>query len=195
MLGGMGDDASTEVRQGGSYPDWYHEDNLFPSRERMDQVHAPIAAEAVAALAGRGGNVLDLGCGNGALLGKIHRAAEGVVPFGVDVVDERVAHARGLLPRFAGNFVTADLFEPSAWWPGDRRFALVVLSPRRLEEAGLERSARLKEWLRPRCDQLLIYAYGKGLTQFGDLAGFAGEVGIRLAKTQPGITASLAAHF
>lgn len=178
-----------------SFPNWYHEDNLFDTRERMDEVHEPIVEQAVSALAGRPGDVLDLGCGNAALLRKVYEGAPDVTPFGVDIAERSIEHARQLLPRFAANFVVADLFDTRSWWPGSRRLSLVILSPRRLHEAGPEQTARLKDWMRTRSDQLLIYAYGKGLTQFGDLAGFAGEVGIRLASTEPGITVSLAAHY
>ena len=52
-------------------PSWYATDNGFDSIAAMEDAHRPIVTAAVAALAGRGGDVVDLGCGNGALLDKI----------------------------------------------------------------------------------------------------------------------------
>ena len=52
----------------GPKPDWYASDNGFSSEDAMDAAHAPVVGAAVTALAGTGGDVLDLGCGNGALL-------------------------------------------------------------------------------------------------------------------------------
>lgn len=177
------------------FPHWYHEDNRFASRERMEFVHAPIVAAAVDALAGAGGNVLDLGCGNAALLRRIHQAAPGIVPFGVERVADSVAHARALLPGFASNLLEGDLFEAETLWDPELRFSLALLSPRRLLEVRPEQASRLREWLRLRCDALLVYAYGTGLTEFGDLAGFAHQAGIRLANPRSGDRACLAAAF
>ena len=52
-------------------PSWYATDNGFDSIAAMEDAHRPIVTAAVAALAGRRGDVVDLGCGNGALLDKI----------------------------------------------------------------------------------------------------------------------------
>ena len=178
-----------------AYPDWYHEDNAFPSRSRMDWAHAPIVELATRTLAGRGGGVLDLGCGNGALLAKIHEANPEAVPYGVEREADRAAHAREILPRFADHVVTGDIFESHPLPHGDQRFALVILAPRRLVQAGPAKSAHLREWIRPRCDRLLIYGYGTSLTQFGDLAGIAREVGIALEDATPEARAALAASY
>lgn len=162
------------------YPHWYTADNHFPSRVRMDRAHAPIVAVASAALCGRGGDVLDLGCGNGALLRKIHAANPGTVPFGIDLTPASVAHARLLLPAYAEHFVAGDMFEEDAPWAGDRRYALVLLAPTRFLETSAERSATLRERLRRCCDTLVVYAYGKSLARHGDLAGLCRATGLRL---------------
>jgi hypothetical protein len=190
--------APTETAAGGRrrWPAWYHEDNRFPTRRRMDQVHRPIVALALRELAGRGGDVLDLGCGNGALLRRLARGDARAVPFGVDVEAGSVAHAKELLPRFAANFVRADLFGDAARRALDRRFRLVLLAPRRLLEAGPERSAALLAWLRPRCERLLVYAYGTARTEFGDFHGLARAVGVELERgTRRRASAGLVARF
>lgn len=176
-------------------PAWYYLDNLFGSVEQMARAHAPIVAKAIETLAGRGGNVLDLGCGNGALLKKIRTANPRVVPCGIEREAERVAHARELLPDTAEHFIEADIFEGHALWESHHHFVLVILALRRLEQAGPEQAARLRAWIKSRCDDLLVYGYGAALTDHGSLAGFAREVRVRLVDPEPGVRASLAAEY
>ena len=175
-------------------PAWYHEDNVFRTRRRMDRAHRPIVALACRTLRGRGGDVIDLGCGNGALLAKIRALEPAATPFGVERDPLRVAHARVLLPDFADHFFAADL----GWHPllgSERRFALAILSPRRLQEAESAAAERLRAWLHARCDRLLVYAYGSGRTEFGDLAGFARAVGIELEGGEGRARAALARRW
>jgi SAM-dependent methyltransferase len=175
------------------YPDWYASDNQFPSRFRMDRAHAPVVTVASAVLAGRGGAVLDLGCGNGALLRKIHGANPGTVPFGIDIAPASVAHAGLLLPAYADHFIAGDIFAADAPWADDRRYALVVLAPTRLLETNAERGANLRERLRRHCDTLVVYAYGNSLTRHGDLAGLCRATGLRLLTAGPRGSAGVAA--
>jgi hypothetical protein len=162
----------------GPKPGWYASDNGFASVEAMDAAHAPVVEAAVAALGGTGGDVLDLGCGNGVLVQKIEAAAPGVVPHGIDVDPARIEHARLVVPRHAGNFVAGDLLDDTTVWPDGRRYAIAVLMPGRLLEAGPERSAALLRRLRERCAQVLVYAYADWLERPGGLAGLAREVGL-----------------
>jgi SAM-dependent methyltransferase len=173
-------------------PDWYATDNGFSSRTGMDRAHEPVVDLARATVRGRGGNVLDLGCGNGALLRKILQANPRIVPFGIDVERSRVAHAQELLPDFRANFVVGDLFESEELWADGRRYALALLMPGRFLEADAERAKWLREKLEAQCDQLLIYAYGDWLTRFGDLRGLAREAGLKLVSPGPVSVAGLA---
>jgi hypothetical protein len=115
-------------------PAWYATDNGFRSVPDMDSAHAPIVALAASTLGAAGGAVLDLGCGNGALLAKV-QAVTGAVPFGIDRDSDRIAHAHELLPRFAENFRVGDLGENDALWDEGRRYALALVMPGRLIEA------------------------------------------------------------
>jgi SAM-dependent methyltransferase len=175
-----------------SRPAWYASDNGFPSVEAAERAHRPIVEMACTALSGRGGPVLDLGCGNGALLQRIHELVTDVVPFGIDAAADRVEHARNLLPEFADHFIAGDMFESDEIWPAERRYALALLMPGRLLEAGAERAGRLSERLMAHCDQLLVYAYGDWLSRFGDLQGLARKAAISLMGVAPGATAGLA---
>jgi SAM-dependent methyltransferase len=172
-------------------PDWYHLDNLFSSRARMDEVHAPIVALARDTLGGQGGVVLDLGCGNGALLARLHLVDPGVVPYGVDIEADRIEHARELLPRFASNFIVADLYSAHALTAPDRHYALVLLAGMRLLEGTPGQATRLRAWLRDHTENVLLFGYGKSLTDFGGLVGLAREAGLRLADERDGVRASL----
>lgn len=163
-----------------TYPDWYAADNRFPSPAHMEAAHAPVVAAACAALGPRGGDVLDLGCGNGALLRRIHHENPRAVPFGIDVTETSITHARLLLAAFGDHLVVGDMFESDAPWADDHRYALVLLAPSRLLETGPERAAALRDRVRRRCDALVVYAYGKSRTRHGDLTGLCRAAGLRL---------------
>ena len=87
----------------------------------MDASHRPILDRVRHVLAGLGGNVLDLGCGNAALLcGSLGLGLPaGVVPYGVDLDPLKCsATVPGiLLPEFADHFAAENLFEATAPWP------------------------------------------------------------------------------
>jgi hypothetical protein len=159
---------------------WYATDNGFSTAAAMDAAHAPILALAKRALAEHPGPVLDLGCGNGALLKKVLDANPSLTPFGIDVDPGRVAHARELLPRFADNFAAGNLFDTESLWPDDRRYTLALLMPGRLLEATPAQAARLRTRLKSQCDRVLIYAYGDWLTRHGSLKGLAETAGLKL---------------
>ncbi len=174
------------------YPVWYASDNGFNSCLNMDSAHKPIVDLAVSVLPGFGGNILDLGCGNGVLLKKIHEANPETVPFGIDLESSRIEHARLLLPEFVDNLISGDMFEENALWSDARRYALAMLMPGRLIEAGHERSASLKEWLKKYCDNILVYAYGDWLTQYEGLVGLAEKARILLLSSDADKKVSLA---
>ncbi len=165
-------------------PSWYASDNGFASVRAMHDAHRPVVDAGVAALGQGGGNVLDLGCGNGALLEGLAAAAPGVVPFGVDVDPKRIEHARELHFGHADNFVSGDMFENDQLWVEGRRFALALLMPGRLLETDERSAATLRERLGQCCDRVVVYAYGDWLSQAGDLANLANQAG--LTVTGPG---------
>ena len=158
-------------------PAWYATDNGFPSAAVMAEAHAPIVAAATAVLPPDGGSVLDLGCGNGALLQKIQRVNSAIVPFGLDIDNGRVAHARQLHPTFADNFFTGDLFTYDILWT-ERRYTVALLMPGRLVEATPAQAAQLRSYLQSHCDHILIYAYGDWLKRYGNLINLAHAAGL-----------------
>jgi SAM-dependent methyltransferase len=163
-------------------PGWYATDNGFSSLAAMDDAQRPVRDAAVGVLGNAGGAVLDLGCGNGALLAKITRSAPDLVPFGIDIDPMRIAHARELQPEFADNFVAGDLFEETPWRDG-RRYALAIVMPGRFLEVDPGRAERLRARLRQHCDRVLVYAYGDWLGEHESLAALADRAGL---TAQPG---------
>jgi SAM-dependent methyltransferase len=144
----------------------------------MHGAHRPIVEAGVTALGQGGGNVIDLGCGNGALLERLAAAAPGMIPFGVDVDPLRIEHARQLHAGHGTNFVSGDMFDNDELWVEGRRFALAILMPGRLFETDEARAGALRERLRQSCDRVLVYAYGDWLTRAGDLTNLAREAGL-----------------
>jgi len=163
-----------------SHPDWYASDNGFDSVIAMDQAHQPVVELALEMLGESGGNVLDLGCGNGALLKKIVEKNPKITPFGVEIDPERYQHIASVLPEFSKNFELADIFNSDTIFRCDRQFNLVILMPGRLLEADSKQTALLKQQLRKQTDHLLVYAYGDWLNKYRDLWGLANEVGLNL---------------
>jgi len=169
-------------------PEWYHRDNGFPTRHGMDRAHAPLVSLARRALDGRTGAILDLGCGNGALLSKIVSERQGLVPYGVDSVAQSIAHARELQPGFADNFVTGDLFDTTTWSAG-RRYTLALLMIGRPLEVAAPKAEQLLAAVRANSERVVLYVYpGYGDSPLADLAR---RLGLCLDEQEPGIAGLL----
>ena len=171
-------------------PEWYASDNGFSTRAAMDEAHRPIVDLALTSI-GDVGTVLDLGCGNGALLKKIAEARAGIIPFGVDTEESKLEHARLLQPDFGRNFVAANMFERIPLDP-ETVYSLVILMPGRLLEVDAEAASRLRAWLHGHFQHLLIYAYGDWLTRYQGLEGLAERAGLALESVHRSKSTGLA---
>jgi hypothetical protein len=167
-------------------PDWYHRDNGFSTRHGMDRAHDPLVSVACSAVDGRAGAVLDLGCGNGALLSKIVAGRADLAPYGIDREASAIAHAGELQPRFADNFVQADLFDTEAW-ADKRRYTLALLMIGRLLEVSRPKAQHVLASLRSRCDVVVLYLY-PGYSEH-PLADLARDLGLRIDEQAPGVAA------
>ena len=164
---------------------WYATDNGFASETAMAAAHRPILDLAAEHLGGRSAAVLDLGCGNGALLEALRAGNSTLVPLGVDTDPRKIAHARGLHPGFADGFFAGDIFEAEAPWT-HRRPDMVIVMPGRLLEVDAGRADRLREWLRATGAALLVYAYDDWVTRYGDLGGLCMRAGLRISSRSRG---------
>jgi hypothetical protein len=171
-------------------PSWYPSDNGFNSAMAMDEAHRPIVELAHTSI-GDTGTVLDLGCGNGALLKKICEPRPNLIPFGADLDETKLEHARQLQPSFAANFVAGSMFD-SIPLDGDTVYSLVLLMPGRLLEVDAASAAQLRSWLQGHFQHLLVYAYGEWLTKHGGLAGLAAKAGLTLVSQHSSGAAGLA---
>ena len=167
---------------------WYATDNGFASAAAMAAAHRPILELAAEHLGGRSAAVLDLGCGNGALLEALCAGNSTLVPLGVDADPRKIAHARGLQPGLADGFFVGDIFEAEAPWT-HRQPDLVIVMPGRLLEVDADRAERLREWLHATGATLLVYAYDDWVTRYGDLEGLCMRAGLRISSRSRGGTA------
>ena len=162
--------------------EWYYADNGFRSREDMNLSHEPIVKLAADTLSQAIGNVLDLGCGNGVLLKKICQPNGNLIPWGVDVSSDNIAHARLLAPRFSDNFVGSDIFDDSVVWSKDREFQLVILMLGRLTEVAAEQAEKLLRCIKESARNLLVYAYDDYLHHHGSLEDLARKTGVNSVR-------------
>lgn len=143
-----------------SQPAWYHTDNGFSSRHGMDQLHRPLVKLARRHLVGKQGRVLDLGCGNGALLDRICEGRDDLEPWGVDLESERIAHAHQLWPARRQQLRCDDFFRWMIEGPGaEQRYVLALLMVGRLSEVSETKAHQLLASLTSCCDDLLLYRY------------------------------------
>lgn len=183
---------SNPIAEGATHPPWYAADNGFSTVASMDAAHSPILACAAALLGAGRASVLDIGCGNGALLRKLINANPSATPFGIDLDAARVSHARELLPKFADNFFVGDAFRAETLWQDGRRFTLGLAMPGRFLEAELRDASRLRGYLKERCDNVLLYAYPDSVREYGTLHGLAAAAGFALLCSTPSPLAALA---
>jgi hypothetical protein len=170
--------------------EWYATDNGFSTRAAMDEAHRPIVEIVLATIDGAG-TVLDLGCGNGALLKKIVGARPAVIPFGVELDESKLHHARFLQPAFGANFIAGSMFEGIPL-DADTVYSLVLLMPGRLLEVDDAAGRRLRDWLRGHFKDLVVYAYGDWLTRYDGLAGLTERAGLVLTSAHPSGAAGMA---
>lgn len=173
-------------------PAWYYTDNGFPSLSSMEQNHRPILDLVASTLNGTPAAVLDLGCGNGALLRQICERSKLAIPYGIDRDASSIAHAHELHPERAQNFVVGDMFDSDQLWTADHHYALALLMPGRLLEMDPERATQLLQRIAKHSDRLLIYAYDDWLANCGGLVGLARQTGLAISSDLPDQKASFA---
>jgi SAM-dependent methyltransferase len=166
---------------------WFAADNGFTSASAMRTAHAGIVA-GVAWVAPRAGtSIVDLGCGNGALLAAICDRVAELRPIGVERAQDRLAHAALLLPGDLPEWHLDDFFDCEALWSGGRRHGVVLLMLGRLVEVEVGVAEKLRRNLRDAADFVLGYAYPDWLDRYGGLLPLC-----RAAKATPMVAPDIA---
>jgi hypothetical protein len=165
--------AVREVRA--AQADWRFSDNGFNSQNDMDRFHGPLVKAAREVVTRAPGNVIDLGCGNGALVSKVCKGTE-CAPFGIDLAPTAIRHAAVLLPNHAVNFVVGNIFDSQLW--AHRRYRLSILMAGRLLEIPVKQARGTVQLLMSLCYHLLLYVYPGGSST--SLPGVARQIGINL---------------
>jgi hypothetical protein len=158
---------------------WYYRDNGFTSLDAMHDLHQPLVTLAKATLQCSTGKVLDLGCGNGALLAKICEGSTGLIPHGVDRNPVALEHVGAVLPTFSGNFRVGDIFHIDDW-DGGTTYALTLLMAGRLLEVERAVANRLTHWLLAQSGAVLVYMYPE--RSHRSLSSVAQEFGLLLEE-------------
>lgn len=160
--------------------DWYFRDNGFIDLRSMNQSHQPIIQATLDIVGNEHWRVLDLGCGNGALVKSIRHIKPKITPAGVDIDSMRISHSHLLLPEFASNFLVGNIITKKEIWTTGEKRILALLMPGRLLEVGSSDAARFKEKLDQYCEKIIIYAYDDLLAQWGTLENFCQRVGFEI---------------
>jgi SAM-dependent methyltransferase len=162
----------------------------------MDIAHLPIVQAVGRLLRAGAGNVLDIGCGNGALLKRIIEHRPGAVPFGIDRGATAIAHARVNIPEFAANLSIGEIFEtPAPIWAAKRQYDVVIVMPGRLLEVDRETADCLIATIKATCSSVVLYAYGDWITRYGDLPRLANAAGFSLVRYQTLATSAVGIQY
>jgi SAM-dependent methyltransferase len=134
--------------------------NGFKSVMAMDKAHQTLVSASRQILGSAGGNVIDMGCGDGTLLHKIAALADNLVPYGVDLDSKVVAAARTQMPPFADNIRVRNLWDVANTF--DLHFKLVLMAVCRFDEVTLERANEMLHFLTGSAESVLFYHYADG---------------------------------
>jgi uncharacterized protein len=147
-------------------------DNGFASYKDMQASHAVIVDLAIGILAKCSGSapaVIDLGCGNGALLRKLCDASPSLRGFGIELSREKVVRANTAFRDPRISIFEGDLYDSNTVLES-RNYSLAIVAL----DALLLDDGRLQSFIRERADALLIYAYPSATNsrrlQIADLA-------------------------
>jgi len=166
-------------------PPWYYRQNGFSSLAAMSDAHAQVARAAHALLSGRRARVIDLGCGNGALLARLCEENPGTIAYGVDRDPGKIERAREIHGNYPENFVAGSAFDFSGWWPADWDFDVMILCPGRFLEAPAAEAEALRRRIAEKVDRVLLYAYSDWLASYGSVEAIAHLTGFEILDSSP----------
>jgi hypothetical protein len=128
------------------YSEW--EENGYTSKEAMESAHNLMLEAASATLIPKG-NVLDLGCGNGVFVERLHKQLNALhnddfatIPCGVEVNETRFKSAMDRI--YYGTLWWGDLYKKDTW--ETQKYSLITFMPGRILEQSSEQLEDIK-WL------------------------------------------------
>jgi Methyltransferase domain len=133
-------------------------DNGFMTRAAMQRSHDALIGLLRKANCKFASHVIDLGCGNGVLVGRIYAELSCAGLAGVDVDPRKIEAARRRFPTFATEFVAANIFDVAVWRRRNH-YSLAVLALTRLSEVAPEQASLLIRSLKACCAHVLAYDY------------------------------------
>ena len=158
---------------------WYS-DNDFSSYEEMQALHAPIIELAKLTLTQSGlgaANIIDLGCGNGALLRQLCGTPSSIRGYGVEVNPHKVVRANAVFREPNISVLEGDLYEAGELFL-EPSFSLAIVS---LQFMLLDKG-RLQSFLQERVRAVLLYAYPDVLQSYGPKMDELVARGIELSR-------------
>lgn len=128
------------------------EENGFRFKEAMDHFHEVIIDAIGDMKYVPSGNILDLGCGNGVLLGRVVGTRQDLIPHGVEMDRQRCMSAATNIHW--GIFTMGDIFDLQNW--KEEYYSLVLLMPGRLMETSPDKARAFRKQLYDKTDLILI---------------------------------------
>jgi hypothetical protein len=142
------------------YSEW--EENGYTSKEFMEASHDLMIEAATSILISKG-SVLDLGCGNGIFVEKLHKKINtmhndefATMPCGLEIDETRIKSAMDRI--YYGKVWWADMFAKDTW--DTENYSLITFMPGRILEQSSERIEEIKwlvETLPEKTEYLLVY--------------------------------------
>jgi hypothetical protein len=159
--------------------------NGFSSLAAMEAGHTPILSLLEEQFRDRdfnaGGYALDLGCGNGALLAKVHAIFPKLVPIGLEIDLDRVRSAQKKLRMLGGEAFAGNMFSSNDVWPSGRKYFLAIVCVTRFIETDSERTAELRRKILDASENILLYVYNDGLLRYQkNMNDFIADAGFAL---------------
>jgi hypothetical protein len=144
-------------------PSWYHLDNEFMSRPAMEEAHDRLVSSIAATIPDLSGPVLDVGCGNGALLRALTRLRAHVDPYGIEINPRRLDHAKSIWPEKSRQFTCADMYLVGTLPRTPRRYRLAVIGLAHCDGSRGTPARALLRWLFERAEAVVSYDHGSSL--------------------------------
>lgn len=150
------------------------EENGFHYKEAMDHFHQVILDAIGDMKYIPSGNVLDLGCGNGVLLGRVVGDRFDLIPHGVEMDRQRCMSAATTIHW--GVFTMGDIFDVNNW--NEHAYSLVLLMPGRLLETTRGKAATFRKQLHDKTDLVLINLTCDWTQQYGSIENIMKVTGL-----------------